>query len=221
MKILIAEDDITSRTILAGLLGKRGLEVITACHGKEAWEHLHAPSAPRLVLLDWIMPEMDGLEVCRRARQQQTDPGPYIILLTARTDQGDIVEGLKAGADDYICKPYDTNELLARVEVGRRVVELQDRLVEHSKLQGALETVGAICHEFNQPLQAIFGYTELLMMEIAQEHPLYQKLRVINESVNRVGEINRKLMTISQYKTKKFLGEKNILDIDEASKKNN
>jgi phosphoserine phosphatase RsbU/P len=218
MKILIAEDDITSRTILAGILGKRGLEVITACHGKEAWEHLQTPAAPRLVLLDWIMPEMDGLEVCRRVRQQQTDLGPYIILLTVRRDKDDIVEGLKAGADDYICKPYDTNELLARIEVGRRVVDLQDRLIEQSKLQGALETVGAICHEFNQPLQAIFGYTELLLMEVAKEHPLYQKLRVINESVNRVGEINRKLMKISHYKTKKFLGEKDILDIEEASK---
>jgi phosphoserine phosphatase RsbU/P len=218
MKILIAEDDVTSRTILAGILGKCGLEVIMACHGKEAWEHLQTPAAPRLVLLDWIMPEMDGLEVCRRVRQQQTDLGPYIILLTVLRDKDNIVEGLKAGADDYICKPYDTNELLARIEVGRRVVDLQDRLVEQSKLQGALETVGAICHEFNQPLQAIFGYTELLLMEVAKEHPLYQKLRVINESVNRVGEINRKLMKISHYKTKKFLGEKDILDIDEASK---
>ncbi|MEI6673643.1 MAG: response regulator [Verrucomicrobiota bacterium] len=127
MKILIAEDDLTSRTALAGVLKMHGYQVEETSSGTEAWLALQQPDAPRLVILDWMMPEMDGPELLRRARELQTDRPPYIIMLTAKSEKPHVIAGLDAGADDYLAKPFDPGELLARVEVGRRMVEMQLR----------------------------------------------------------------------------------------------
>ncbi len=134
MRILIADDDFTSRTVLAGVLRKSGYEVVVTVNGAEAWQVLQQADAPRLVILDWIMPEMDGLEVIRLARGEQTERPPYIILLTTRGEKSDIIMGLDAGANDYLAKPFDSGELRARIEVGRRMVELQNALVESKEI---------------------------------------------------------------------------------------
>ncbi len=142
MKILIAEDDVTSSAVLAGILKKRGHEVVVTVDGAEAWEVLRRPDAPSLVILDWMMPEMDGPEVIRRIRALQTDRSPYIIMLTTKGEKADIVTALEAGSNDYLSKPFDAGELLARVEVGRRMVEMQDALsVKIKELSHALEQV--------------------------------------------------------------------------------
>ncbi len=130
MRILIAEDDFTSRTMLAGVLKKKGYEVAVTVNGAEAWDALRKPDAPALAVLDWMMPEMDGLEVVRRVRALQADRPPYIILLTVKGEKADIIAGLDAGANDYLAKPFDPGELQARIEVGRRMVEMQAALVE-------------------------------------------------------------------------------------------
>jgi len=130
MRILIAEDDFTSRGMLAAVLRKAGHEPVETVNGLEAWEALQQPDAPRLVILDWMMPEMDGLEVLRRVRAVETDRPPYILMLTSRTDKAEIIAGLDAGANDYLAKPFDVGELRARVEVGRRLVETQDELAK-------------------------------------------------------------------------------------------
>jgi diguanylate cyclase (GGDEF)-like protein len=96
----------------------------------QAWEALQAEGAPQLAILDWMMPEMDGVEVCRKVRERKTGRPPYIILLTALDDKASIVAGLDAGANDYVGKPYDPDELRARIEVGRRFVELHEELAE-------------------------------------------------------------------------------------------
>lgn len=127
MKILIAEDDCTSRAVLGGVLKKGGHEVIETIDGNEAWEQLQLPDAPRLVILDWMMPGMDGPEVLRRVRALQTDRPPYVIMLTAKGEKSAVIAGLEAGANDYLCKPFNPGELLARVEVGERMVEMQLR----------------------------------------------------------------------------------------------
>ena len=134
MKILVAEDDVTSRTLLVGLLEKQGHEVVAALDGAEAWALLQQPAAPRLVVLDWMMPELDGLEIVRKVRALPTERPPHIIMLTAKTKKTEIVEGLQAGANDYLSKPFDPGELLARIEVGRRMVEMRDALVESRDL---------------------------------------------------------------------------------------
>ena len=130
MRILIADDDLASRTLLKGLLEKDGYEVQVAANGAEAWRALQRRDAPELVILDWIMPEMDGPEVVRRVRARETDKPHYILMLTSRSETGDIIAGLEAGANGYLAKPFDAGELRARVLVGRRMIELQTALLE-------------------------------------------------------------------------------------------
>jgi len=128
MQILISEDDFTSRAVLAGVLKKGGYDVMETTNGNEAWLVLQQPDAPKLVILDWIMPEMDGPTLLQKVRALQTDCPPYILMLTAKREKPDIISGLDAGANDYLGKPFDPDELLARVEVGQRMVEMQLRL---------------------------------------------------------------------------------------------
>lgn len=130
MRILIAEDDAVSRRMLETTLNKWGYEVIVTRDGRSACEVLQGPDAPKLVLLDWMMPEMDGVDVCRLVRGIPTDAPPYIILLTSKSTKSNIVEGLNSGADDYVAKPFDRDELNARLQVGCRVLKLQTSLAE-------------------------------------------------------------------------------------------
>ncbi|MSO19602.1 MAG: response regulator [Acidobacteria bacterium] len=130
MNILIADDDATNRTILVKFLEKWGYTVTIATDGAQAWEILQAPGAPNIALLDWMMPGMDGVEVCRRLRILRPTPYTYLILLSAKFQKQEILDGLNAGADDYITKPFSPNELAARLRSGCRIVELQDELVK-------------------------------------------------------------------------------------------
>jgi two-component system, cell cycle response regulator len=130
MRILIADDDFTSRTVLTGLLKKSGHEAVVTVNGMEAWMAMQRPDAPRLAILDWMMPEMDGLEVVRQIRTMQIDRPPYLIILTSRDEEENIIAGLDAGANDYLAKPFNPGELIARVEAGRRMIEMQDSLIE-------------------------------------------------------------------------------------------
>jgi len=142
MNILIAEDDFTSRTLLARVLKNVGHEVVETVSGADALKKMLEPDAPRLAIFDWMMPEMDGLEVICRVRQRQTDRPPYLIMLTARGEKADIIAGLEAGANDYLAKPFNAGELRARVEVGRRMIEMQDALADKvEELRDAIEQI--------------------------------------------------------------------------------
>ncbi|HZP02889.1 MAG TPA: response regulator transcription factor [Terriglobia bacterium] len=142
MKILIAEDDAASRRLLQASLERWGYEVLTASNGAEAWQALDGPAAPELAILDWMMPEIDGLEICRRVRAGSPSLPTYIILLTARGKREDIVLGLQGGADDYVTKPFDLEELRARLQVGVRIVQLQRALaIRVRELEDALKRV--------------------------------------------------------------------------------
>ena len=129
MKILLAEDDALSRRRLAAILRKWGYEVIVTKDGEEAWKAMQRPDAPQLVILDWMMPGLDGLEVCQKIRQRGQEPYVYVILLTARTSQEDLLAGLGAGADDYLSKPFDLQELQVRLRAGLRILGLQSELI--------------------------------------------------------------------------------------------
>ena len=142
MKILIAEDDPISRRLLQAALSKWGYDVVVTTNGREAWDALQQPDAPSLFILDWLMPEMDGVEICREARQIPALKSAYIILLTSRGAKEDIVQGLEAGADDYVTKPFDHGELRARVQVGTRVIGLQTALAQRVReLEEAIASV--------------------------------------------------------------------------------
>jgi len=114
MKALVAEDNPVFQTMLRNMLTKWGYEPIMARDGNEAWRILQSPDAPRLAILDWMMPGIDGVELCRRVRAAGREPYLYVLLLTARTQSQDLVDGMEAGADDYLTKPFSFAELLRR-----------------------------------------------------------------------------------------------------------
>ena len=129
MRILIAEDDPISRRVLQATLDKWGYEVVVTCDGLEAWETYQSEDPPRLAILDWMMPEMDGLEVCQKIRALRGQDYTYIILLTAKGRREDVIEGLEVGADDYIVKPFDAGELKVRLRAATRILNLQEDLL--------------------------------------------------------------------------------------------
>jgi DNA-binding response OmpR family regulator len=129
MKILIADDDSIPRRLLHATLTRAGHEVVSACDGAGAWQILQSADVPRLAIIDWLMPHLDGVEVCRRVRQQQTRPYTYLILLTSKDRKEDLIVGLEAGADDYLTKPFDPQELQVRLRTGQRVLDLQTALL--------------------------------------------------------------------------------------------
>jgi len=174
MEILIAEDNATSRALLQAILQKWGYQVTAVKDGMEAWEILREEAAPAIAVLDWMMPEMDGFEVCRRVVEIEKRNPPYLILLTGRDSKEDISAGLEAGASDYITKPFDDNELRARIRVAERMIRLQDSLhrkiaelqdaVNHVKtLQGILP-ICMHCHKIrtdDQAWQRLESYIEV------------------------------------------------------------
>ena len=185
MKILIADDDVTSRLVLAGVLRKHGDEVVVAVDGTEAWDAMQRQDAPRLAILDWVMPGLAGVDVCRRARTLESDQPPYIILLTSRGQKTDIVTGLDAGADDYLAKPFDPGELLARVDVGRRLIELQARLNEARE---------ALAHEaMHDPLTGVLNrraFASALSREVSRKRRHQNVLAVGICDVDHFKQIN-------------------------------
>ncbi|MBU1219923.1 response regulator transcription factor [Myxococcota bacterium] len=141
-RILLADDDQTSRNILKAILHKWGFEVIVASEGIEALDIMLSPQRPSIAILDWIMPGLEGTEICRKIREVKTDNPPYLILLTSKDSKDDVVTGLVAGANDYITKPFFNAELKARIDVGRQVVNLQNALSSRvSELQHALDHI--------------------------------------------------------------------------------
>ena len=142
MRALIADDDRTTTTLLSRTLERWGFDTTVANDGEAAWSAMTSSTPPSIAIVDWMMPGLDGPEICRRLHADSTHEPIYVILLTSRTSRHDVVAGLNAGADDYLTKPFDHDELRARLQVGVRIVTLQERLAEQVKqLQAALANV--------------------------------------------------------------------------------
>ena len=163
MKILIADDDRMSRRLLEKTLEREGYEVIAVDNGRLALQQLSLPDGPRLALLDWMMPELDGPGVCLEVRKQHERPYIHIVLVTSRGSKQDIVAGLEAGADDYLTKPWDPAELTARLRVGRRILQLEDRLVEARETMRFKATHDPLTSLFNRGV-----IVDLLARELAR-----------------------------------------------------
>lgn len=145
LQVLVADDETVSRTVVAAMVRKAGYAVTLATDGNEAWTTLSGENPPPIALLDWMMPGLDGPQVIERLRARGDHAPTYVILLTSRDSSADIVAGLRAGADDYVTKPADQEELIARVNVGARVVQLQQALAERVRnLEEALANVKAL-----------------------------------------------------------------------------
>lgn len=142
MRILIAEDDATSRIVLATALKNEGYDVVSTADGGAAWQHFQQPDAPPLAILDLVMPGIDGLELVRLVRSLPSSVPPYLIIVSTKSAKADVIAALDAGANDYLTKPFDAGELKARVEVGRRMIEMRFELADKVvQLEQALEQV--------------------------------------------------------------------------------
>ena len=185
MKVLLAEDDTISRRMLEAFLVKWGYEVVVAKEGGEGWRILQAKDAPRLAVLDWMMPGKDGIDICRGLRQRKARTYTYIILLTARGQKQDIVEGLEAGADDYVTKPFDPFELRARLRAGARIVELQEQLLQARE---ALRDQAS-----RDPLTDLWNHRTILAIlrkEVARASRTHGPIAVAMVDVDRFKAIN-------------------------------
>ena len=133
MRVLIADDSIVSRHLLDATLRKWGYEVVVACDGLEAWNALKQEDAPRIAILDWVMPGLTGPEVCKRLREHSKGTPSaaytYLLLLSSKSQREDLIEGLESGADDYLTKPFDQHELKVRLRAGTRIIDLQRELL--------------------------------------------------------------------------------------------
>ncbi|MDG5816632.1 response regulator [Chitinispirillales bacterium ANBcel5] len=204
MKVLIAEDDLTSRKMLESLLQKWGYDVCATSNGKHAWEILEQSDSPHLLIIDWLMPELDGLSLCRRIREKFSDYYTYIILQTTKDCSEDKKYGFKAGVDDYLVKPFDNLELYHKVNVGSRVITYEYKINEsrksiqkyaqqmeslaqqrakqlvHTDRMATLGVLSAgLAHEINNPTSFISGNAQLIE----------KAWRIINEKIgNEVNE---------------------------------
>ena len=130
MKVLISEDEAVARILLANCLKKWGYHVVVTDDGKQAWEELQKPDAPHLVISDWMMPHMDGIELCRKVRERVEGAYTYFIMLTTKESRKSIIKGLEAGADDFMVKPFDQEELRVRMRIGERILDLEHRILQ-------------------------------------------------------------------------------------------
>jgi diguanylate cyclase (GGDEF)-like protein len=183
--VLVAEDDPIFLRILESWFKKWDYRVTAVKNGVDAWEALQQPTAPPMAVLDWMMPGMDGIEVCRKIREREQGPYCYVLLLTAKDDREDVVEGLDAGADDYLTKPFDVDELRARVRAGKRILELQAALIRaHDTLQYE-SAHDALTTLWNRG--AIIGF---LRNEIERQQRSSQPLGVMMADVDHFKKVN-------------------------------
>lgn len=212
MRILVADDDPLQREVLGALLPTWGHEAVLAADGDEAWQVLTGPAPPRIVLLDWMMPAPDGPEICRRLRAPDHPTETYVIMVTSRSGEQDLAAGLAAGADDYIVKPAGDTELRARLQVGVRVVELGERLLETERLRVLSETAGAAAHEIRQPLALIQASVQLCQRDTALPEKHQSRHEKILGAVRRIDGIIEQMSEVRRYSTRDYNGEVDIVD---------
>jgi two-component system, cell cycle response regulator len=222
MRILIADDDPVARRLLERTLQRLGHEVIAVAEGTAALNALLDPTGPRLAILDWMMPGMDGLAVCRAVRRQDA-PYVYLILLTARNGDDDVVAGLVAEADDYLTKPFDTRELNARILSGERILELEARLrtaerdlrheATHDRLTG-LWNRGMVLDDLDRTVKRIRRTGERLTVALADvdhfksindTHGHDAGDRVLRETARRIRASLRDVDAVGRYGGEEFL----------------
>lgn len=185
MRILLAEDDRVTRRLLESYTRKWGHEAVVCSSGGHAWEILGSEDGPRLAVIDWMMPEMTGVEICRRVRNRKNQPYVYIILLTSKGGKEHLIEGLDAGADDYIVKPFDPNELKVRLRAGVRIIQLQE------DLQSALAVSEfRASHDLLTGLKNRGAVLEALASELARSNREKTPVAVIIADVDHFKRVN-------------------------------
>ncbi len=218
-KILIVDDARENLQVLAQIL-RPYRKVVFALNGIDAIRIVRSESPPILVLLDIMMPEMDGFQVCEKMKKDPKTKDIPIIFVTAATDDRTLKKAFEVGGDDYVRKPVNRIELLSRIKSVLVQKRLTAKVIEQEKLKTVIEIAGGICHEMNQPLQAIASYADLLLLKMEKSHPCRQYASAIRKQIALMGSITGKLMRITDYKTTDYVGNAKIIDIERASGKN-
>ena len=215
-KILIVDDTPANITIIANFI-KPDFSIRVATSGPEALKILQSGWKPDLVLLDIVMPKMDGIEVCEIIRNDSILKEIPVIFITANTEDEVLASAFEAGGNDYIRKPVNKVELTTRIKAIFDQKKLAETIRAEEKLTGALEMAGAICHEMGQPLQSILTCAEIFMQEFDQGDKQYGLAKILAEQSKSMAEISKKLQKITSYSTKKYLGRTTIIDLDKSS----
>ncbi len=213
--ILITDDEQINIKILNKILVANGHTIIVALNGEECIEKAKK-RLPDLILLDIMMPFMDGIEACKILKNDPVTRNIPIIFVTADTSSSVLKKAFEAGGTDYVRKPVNVVEFKARVDSVLLHQELIKNHIQDEKLKGSLAMAGTICHELNQPLQYIYSASQLLLMDLpkgSQEHAHVSK---ILENVDKMAAITKKLMGITSFKTRAYVGETKILDIERS-----
>jgi len=199
MKLLIADDEAISRRLLQSYLERWGHEVVAAQNGAEAWQLFAAGDFP-IVISDWVMPELDGVELIRRIRASQRPGYVYTMLVTSKSQKEDLVEGMEVGADDFVTKPFDRDELRVRLRAGERIIQLEQNLAEQNRAlreaQAALiqseklaslgQLAAGMAHEINNPIAYVTNNVAVLRRDVLAAMDVLNTYRAGRESLARV-----------------------------------
>lgn len=211
-KILIVEDEKDTRFILEKLLSRNNYEVVTAVNGEEALEALKN-FTPKVIIADWTMPVMDGLSLCNILKGDPKHKLTYFIILTARSSLRDRIMGLDVGADDFLVKPVENQELLARIRSGVRIYNLQNELknIEHSK--AVLEMAATIGHKINNPLSSLLLSLKNIENEIlpSEKEKLREDFSTINESIERIRKFVEELIHLKSAETEDYTSDQKMI----------
>lgn len=216
MRVLIADDDDVTLTALQGMLSHLGHEAVVAHDGTEAWELICREDAPQLAILDWMMPDIEGPEICRRLRNHEKRPYQYLIMLTAKDGMQDLVDSLHSGADDYLSKPFDERELRARLHAGERILALQDELraratfdeltglLNRSTIRERLEREHAHAMRSGDPVSIVLtDLDDFKRVNDTHGHPVGDE--VLREAAKRLATRMRSYDELGRYGGEEFL----------------
>jgi DNA-binding response OmpR family regulator len=212
--VLVIDDDLAFQTAVAELLRLEGYLVLTASDCAGGWDVI-SEQKPEVLVLDWNMPGSDGISLLRRMRSSPDPNHPYTIMVTARSDSADVVRGIREGADDYLRKPFDNAELIARVGVGVRTRELERQLAEQTRKTTVLEMAGAVAHEIGNPLAA----AKLLHLRISQNTQvagstdLAREVGLLSEELQRIENLVRRAQAIGDVRSVPYAGDLKIVDL--------
>ncbi|MBK35609.1 MAG: hypothetical protein CME26_08805 [Gemmatimonadetes bacterium] len=216
--VLIADEEAISRRLLQVNLEKWGHTCVVCEDGDQAWEQLQQPACPRIVILDWMMPGIEDPELCRRTRELDHGKLLHIILLTARESTEDLVAGLDSGANDYVTKPFDAQELKAKFEVGQLLIELQDRLIESERYRILTQAAGGAAHEINQPLTALLGPADLVLIKLEEDDPARGTFETFQKAGVRIRDIVKQMHGLKDVVTRPYIQGVEIIDFEASSK---
>jgi sigma-B regulation protein RsbU (phosphoserine phosphatase) len=215
-RILIAEDEIHTRNLLRKILSNQGFDITVVEDGEEGLATVRSGPQFDLIISDWMMPKMDGLEFCRRVKADTNLRKIYFIVLSSRDLPEDKVNALNTGIDDYISKPCNPDELTARIRVGLRIRDLQNEILKLERKMAVLQIATTAGHEINNPLTSVIGYIGLLREGIESGEPRETLMRYmvpLSEQADRIRDVVSRLISLSDIHIKPYLGKQTMIDL--------